>query len=269
MIRQAAVEGQFYPSNKKELKKQLKKYIKGKQDKKIRAIIVPHAGYMFSGRCAGKAYSMLPFYPTYILIGVNHSGIGEDIAISLEDFQTPLGIVKNNKEFGDKLLKELSAREDRDAHLYEHSLEVQLPFIQFLYKDFQIVPIIMKNYDIDSCKKLAKAIIKVQEQQDDKVGVVVSSDFTHAGPSFGFVPEQDSEDIDKKAINFILNLDNKEFFNLSGKTTICGAGAITTLIEIAKLQNLEPKLICYYNSAKIIKSNDKVGYASISFSVSK
>ncbi len=269
MIRQPAVEGKFYPDNERKLKKQVKKYIKEKQDKKIKAIIVPHAGYVFSGECAGKAYSILPFYSTYVLIGVNHSGRGQDIAISLEDFQTPLGIVKNNNEFGKRLLKEISTREDRNAHLYEHSLEVQLPFIQSLYSNFKIVPIVMKNYDIDCCKRLASAIIRVQEQQGEDIGIIISSDFTHAGPSFGFVPEQDSENLDKKAINAILDLDTKKFLKISDKTTICGAGAITTLIEIAKLQNLKPELICYYTSAEIMKSSDKVGYASIAFSASK
>jgi hypothetical protein len=269
MIRQPAVKGQFYPADKQELKRQVGRYIKKQQDKKVRAIIAPHAGYMFSGRCAGKAYSMLPFYSIYVLIGVNHSGRGEDISISLEDFQTPLGIVRNNKKFGRELLNELKIGEDRNAHVNEHSLEVQLPFLQFLYRDFEIVPIIMKNYSIDSCKRLAKAIIKVSEKQDEEIGIIASSDFTHSGYCFGFIPKEKAENIDKKAINKILNLDIKGFFSIADNTTICGQGAIGTLIEIAKLQELKPRLFCYYTSADIIPSNDKVGYASIAFSKSK
>jgi len=249
-MRQAIVSGQFYPEKKEDLIHELEKHVKKKLDESIKAAIVPHAGYLFSGKCAGKVYSLLPNSETYAILGVNHNSIGEDIAISLEDFETPLGIIKNNKNLGKAILESLKIEQDNEAHKYEHSIEVQLPFLQYTQKNFMIVPVLLKNYNLEVCKKLAKII------------VLASSDFTHTGPAYDFSGSLDS---DKIAIKHILNFKTEEFMETAEKTTICGAGAIATAIEYSKIKAKKAELLCYYDSSQVIPSENKVGYAGIVF----
>jgi len=263
-MRQPIVAGQFYPESKNELEKQVKCFLKIKQDKSIKAAIMPHAGYVFSGKCAGKVYSVLPGAETYVILGVNHNGLGKDIAISLEDFETPLGIVRNDNELGKEILRLLKIDEDNNAHKCEHSIEVQLPFLQVSQKDFNILPIILKNYNLDVCKKLAKVIVDSANKLNRKIIVLASSDFTHAGPNYGFFG---NINIDKKAIAEILKFNTKRFMETAEQTTICGAGAIATAIEYAKLAGAKKgKLLEYHDSSKIMPGENKVGYAGIAFS---
>jgi len=269
-IRKPIVAGQFYPADKTELEKQVKSYIKIKPNNAVKAIIVPHAGYFFSGKCAGKAYSILPEAETYVLLGVNHSGHGQDIAVSLDDFETPLGVVKNDVQFGKEILKQLNLKEDSQAHKYEHSLEVQLPFLQMINKtankDFSIVPIILKNYNLETCKNLAKAIFQASEKLKQEIISIASSDFTHSGPAYGFSSQENPKNIDKKAINSILKFDSRSFLDISEQTTICGAGAICTVMELSKFLGAKKvKLLDYYTSADVMPGENQVGYASIAF----
>ena len=262
-MRKPIVAGQFYPADKGLLQDSVKKFIKKKEDSKVKAAIVPHAGYMFSGKCAGKVYSVLPGAETYIILGVNHNMLGQNIAISLEDFETPLGIMKNDQKLSKEILKELDIKEDNNAHKYEHSVEVQIPFLQVTQKDFEIVPIILKNYTLESCKKLGKAICEAGKKLKRKIIILASSDFTHAGPGYGF---NGDIKVDKKAIDEIIKFNTKRFLDIAKTTTICGAGAIATTIEAAKLLGAkEADLLDYYDSSKIMQGENKVGYAGIVF----
>ncbi len=262
-MRQPIVAGQFYPNDKEKLEKEIKKYLKKEPDPTIKAAIVPHAGYLFSGNCAGKVYSKLPRAETYIILGVNHQSIGEDIAISLETFQTPLGEVGNDLELGEEILKELQIYESEDPHLYEHSIEVQLPFLQYTQEHFHIVPIILKNYTLEKCQKLSKAIVDCSRRLRRRTVIIASSDFTHTGPAYN---SQVDISIDKEAIEKIKNLNTQEFLKTAEKTTICGTGAIATTIETAKLLNIkEVQLIEYYDSSSVLNNENKVGYAGIIF----
>lgn len=262
-IRKAIVAGQFYPLNKTELQENVKSFVKKKPNDKVKAAIVPHAGYMFSGKCAGKVYSILPEAETYIILGVNHNMLGENIALSLEDFETPLGEVKNDTELGKSILKELDVKEDGDAHKSEHSIEVQLPFLQVTQKDFKIVPIILKNYNLESCKSLAKVLVEASKKLKRKIIILASSDFTHAGPNYSYYGDIK---IDKQAIDEILKLNTKEFLDIASRTTICGAGAIATAVEAAKLLKAKSaKLLDYYDSSEVMPGENKVGYGAIVF----
>lgn len=264
-MRKAIVAGQFYPEDKAELEKQINGFLEIKPDNSLKAAIVPHAGYMFSGKCAGKVYSLLPAAETYVLLGVNHQNLGENIAVSLESFETPLGVVENDTELGEEILKNLKTREDNQAHKHEHSIEVQLPFLQITQKtqNFKIVPILLKNYTIEICKNLAKAVFDSVNKLKRKIVLLASSDFTHTGSAYGF---HGDIKVDKEAINKILEFNTKDFLEIAEKTTICGAGAIAATIETAKLLKAKKaELIDYYTSADIIPSENKVGYASIAF----
>jgi len=263
MVRKAIVAGQFYPLDKTELKKTIGKCIQRKPNQAIRAAIVPHAGYFFSGKCAGHVYSILPNAETYVLLGVNHNSIGKDIALSLEDFETPLGKIKNDIRLGQEILKILQIEADNSAHNYEHSIEVQLPFLQQTQKNFKIVPIILKNYNLETCKSLAKVIFDVSKKLKRKIICLASSDFTHTGPAY--MLDVDIK-IDKQAIDEILKFNSKKFLSIVEKTSICGSGAIATTIEYIKLLEIKKaELLCYYDSSEIMSGRSKVGYAAIAF----
>lgn len=265
-MRKAAFAGYFYPSSASKIKKIFSEWF-CKEEKNALAIIAPHAGYEYSGKVAARAYSSLANAETFVIIGVNHSNIGN--AISTEDFETPLGIVKNNKELAKKISKLGGIEINESMHEREHSIEVQLPFLLFSKKNFNFIPIILSNYDYAFCKALAIAIFKASEEK--KIAVIASSDFTHYGYSYGFVLDGDSKqniyNIDKNAIKEILNFDAKAFLEKASRTTICGAGAIATVIEAAKLLGAKKtSLLEYCTSGDVVHDYDNaVGYAAISF----
>jgi MEMO1 family protein len=263
-MRKPVVAGQFYPADKEKLEKEVKKYIKPNPDTSIKAVIVPHAGYIFSGRCAGKVFSALPHAETYVIIGVNHRSFGENIAVSLENFQTPFGEVGNDVVLGEEILRQLSLEEDEGAHELEHSVEVQLPFLQSTQQDFHILPILLKDYNLGLCKKLAEVIVSAARGVRRRIVVIASSDFTHTGPAYNF---DGAIEIDKPAIDKIVAFDTQGFLDIAAKTTICGAGGIATIIEAARLLGATSgKLLEYYDSSAVLNNENKVGYAGIVFS---
>jgi AmmeMemoRadiSam system protein B len=283
-MRNEAVAGAFYPADKNELREQVlgllkkaKNIIGAKAEKgKLVGGVVPHAGYIYSGECAANFYKGLKFKGTVVLLGVNHSGYGHSISLSLDDFKTPLGIVKNDKEFSKEIIRNkgsLDLDEDEQAHSYEHSLEVQLPFLQIQLKDFKIVPIVLKDYTYDSCKKLANLIFQTADNLKRKILVIASSDFTHYGRDYGFMPFfRDNKkgicELDGKMIKLIEKMDSENFLKEAGNTTICGQGAIAVAIELAVLLGAKKgKLLKYYTSAdKTGKCDSAVGYGCIGFS---
>ncbi len=285
-MRKPIVAGQFYSSDKNKLGNTIAKFLKPdskKYKKPITACIVPHAGYVFSGKLAGNVYSKIKEKPdTIILLGANHMGIESGFAISSQDFATPFGVVKNDIEFTSKLLsgskkgKSFNLDEtagDKLAHQEEHSMEVQLPFLQYLFPNAKIVPIICRGLEsLNAIKELAELIFSISIKLKRKILVVASSDFTHYGDSFNFVPfiediKENLYKLDRKAIDSILKFNTKEFFVNSAKTTICGVGAIGLCIELARILNCKnAELVEYYASGDITKDwNNFVGYGGIVF----
>lgn len=269
-MRQARFAGKFYPANKEELEKQLEIFVKKKDEEEkedIKGAIVPHAGYTFSGKLAGKVISKIPKKSNFIIFGVNHSGIGKKISVSFEDFETGLGIVENNQGLGKKIVKLLKdANNDEEAHNYEHSIEVQLPFLQKT-QEAKIVPILLRDLNYEECKKIAKVIAKLL---NDNITVLISGDFTHYGINYGFVVKGDTKEniykIDKSVINSVLKLDSKAVFEKASKSTICGIFGLTIITEIAKIKSWKAKLIDYYTSGDVLGDYENaVGYAGIIF----
>ncbi len=296
-MRKAIVSGQFYLSDKSALSGQVESCFFNKlgpgslpkafnlKQRKI-GLIVPHAGYPYSGACAAHAYKALmevkkeDMPETFIILGPCHSGYGRTpFSLSLENFETPLGLVKNNIELGQAFIEAASSlglQQDEAAHKLEHSIEVQLPFLQFVYslfkKEFRIVPIVVSSIDYDSCAKLARAIANVLDEQKmkKKVCVIASSDFTHYGLSYGFVPftknvKENLYTLDKQIITYLYKLDGREFYKKATSTTICGAAAIVIAVELAKeLGAKKAELLKYYTSGDVLGDyNNAVGYASV------
>lgn len=276
---------------------------KGKNEKIVKTIsaIIPHAGYSCSGMCAAHAYLELSKHKidTIIILGTDHTGKGS--GLSIKDWKTPLGIVKVDKEFCKLLIENKESKDsnnlkysnliiNENSHLEEHSIEVQLPFLQYIYEhindhEFKIVPITISN-DINY-RKIANSLydtIKSFEKDTKKrFAIIVSGDFTHYGHNYGYVPFANLENysgkgvsvkenlnkLDKTAIDFILKLNDIGFVEYLNKTkaTICGKYGFVVLIELNKLLRLKGKLLKYYSSGDILGdySSAAVGYASIFF----
>lgn len=270
--RQPSVAGQFYPGNKTELEDEVKEYLAGKREN-ISMAIVPHAGYMFSGKLAGDVLGRIGKKKDFIILGVNHSGLGNKVSFSVMDFSTPLGIVKNNNALVNQILMQLKkekieAEVNEEAHKHEHSIEVELPFLQVSQESFKIVPILLKELSYEECNKIAEILAGFI---DENVCLLVSSDFTHYGKNYGFVPftkdvRKNLYYLDNESIINILNLNSKKVYDLAKKTTICGIYGITIISEIAKLRKMKARAVGYYTSGDIVDNWDNcVGYGGVVF----
>jgi len=285
MIRKPLVSGQFYASNFQELDKEINECFNSKfgpaalpikkREKNLISVVAPHAGYAFSGPCQAWSYKEIGearFPDLFILLGLSHSGF--KTCLSLYDFETPFGIVKNDIEFGRALIKNSNIPENEDSHKLEHSIEVQLPFLQFVSRDYlgklRICPIICSP-DIDY-KEISEGIYKTLKEQGKKAIVIASSDFTHYGINYGYFPfkenvKENLYELDKNAIKFIEKLDEEGFLNYINEkqTTICGYYPIATMLNLAKkLGAKKGKMLIYYTSGDVINDySSAVGYASI------
>lgn len=282
-MRHSIVSGKFYPANKQELEKQIEKFfsnlevasVKIKENKEIKAGIVPHAGYAFSGKCASFVYKLLKNQEieTFIILGTNHSGLGSKISLSIEDFDTPLGLVESNILLIEKIMQKASGLDievNEPSHKYEHSIEVQLPFLQSINKNFNIIPIILRDLSLKEIKSFSGILADIIKE-DKKIFVLASSDFTHYGESYSFLPfseniRENLYKLDNKIIDKILKLQTDKFIDEAGESTVCGKDSISVCMETAKNLNLKAEKLCYYTSGDVIEDWDNcVGYASIVF----
>lgn len=286
MARKPIVAGMFYPDDPEELNSQIESSFhsrfgpgslpsKGK-DKDILGIISPHAGYQFSGPAAAWAYrEIAESRPAdiYIILGLSHSGLPS--CTSLEDWETPLGIVKVDKDFQKDFMADSGLRQDEKEHSQEHSIEVQLPFLQFANKShidqLRIAPVIVS--EDKSYNKIASSIAKTIRESKKKAAIIASSDFTHYGINYGFFPfkenvKENMHALDKKAIQHIKKLDSEGFLDYVQETgsTICGKMPIAAAISACKLLGAKKAaLLQYYSSGDITGDySSAVGYGAIS-----
>ncbi|HOL49485.1 MAG TPA: AmmeMemoRadiSam system protein B, partial [bacterium] len=224
----------------------------------------PHAGYIYSGKTAGRVYSRIVPPDTAIIIGPNHHGYGEPYAIDDNDcWETPLGNVEIDDEIRSLLLgKSRYLQTDSTAHMAEHSIEVQVPFLQFINPDIKIVPVVLSSYhDANPWYEIGYTIGLVLSEYKKKVLVIASSDFTH------YEPAEDAEKKDTLAIGAILRLDADEFLNIVSKhdISICGFAPIVTAITAAKtLGSKKGVLVDYSHSGQVSGDFQQVvGYAGI------
>ena len=281
-MRQPIVAGKFYEANNEKLLKQIENCYNHKlgpgkitenKGNIVTGIIAPHAGYFYSGACAAHAYKTLAESQKpelIIILGTNHTSI-EGSSILTQDYQTPIGTAKVDTEFCQKLKQNIPLQENPEQHSQEHSIETQIPFLQHIYKDnLKIAPIII-NPGSDY-KQIAQAIAKTIQETNKKTIIIASSDFTHYGVNYGYVPftdnvQQNMYKLDAVAIKHITNQDTKKFIEYIQKkeATICGAHAIAVMTETSKqLGCNKGKLLKYYTSGDITMDyNNSVGYAAI------
>jgi AmmeMemoRadiSam system protein B len=265
-LRQAVVAGQFYPASSIVLRNQIERLIDKKADKlDIIACMLPHAGYMYSGGVAGQTVSRINPKDKIILLGPNHTGYGERFSIMTEGlWQTPLGEVRIDSVLAKEILQRSKyLRDDVLAHRYEHSLEVELPFLQYFKNDFEIVPIIFLSEELDVLKEIGEDIADTIKEHNikDSAMIVASSDMTH------YEPQEQAQRKDKEAIDAILELDEDKLMKkIQGlNISMCGYAPTITMISAAKsLGAKTTKLIQYQTSGDV--TGDKtsvVGYAGI------
>jgi len=274
------VAGAFYPDDAEELKKMMRSFLeKTKQVKRnTTGIVSPHAGYVYCGKTAAAVYNSIKTgFDTVVLMGPNHNGTGEASASS-EVWKTPLGSLKPDEDFIKEIVEDSTIIEDDKAHWMEHSLEVQLPWLQYLFKDFKIVPISINPiyFDLETCREIGNKVTEVANSLKRKVLIVASSDFTHYGSMYMYEPfkgktEEIIEKIkqmDMEVIESILELKPENVIKIcEGKRlTICGYGAIAAMLFAAKnLGAKKGELINYSTSFDVSRSIDAVvGYAGIS-----
>jgi len=275
-IRKPAVSGKFYPGTEERLKEQIEdcfhhEYGPGDlpevdQRNDLIGLVSPHAGYPYSGPVAANGFYELAKSgkpETVIILGPNHSGMGAEVAFDdSEKWETPLGEVNIDTDLREEIISNTEfGRLDSIAHNREHSLEVQIPFLQYLFRnDFQIVPICMKDQNYEICKKLGNKISQVCGEKDVIIG---SSDMTHY-ESPEIAKERDKEIIEKmkemdaKGVNEKIRKENH---------SVCGYGPITTtIIASKKLGGDKSELYKYATSGDIGgPSKEVVGYCSIGY----
>ena len=267
MLRLPAVAGRFYPDDPRELSQQVKNFSAlptGQPKVSCRACLVPHAGYLYSAHVAGAVYARIHIPSRVIVVGVRHFPYGAEAAvISSGAWRTPLGDLPVDPDLGARISRACPLlQEDSVAHQREHSLEVQLPFLQVLSPGCAFVPIALGTIDFAELVSIGEGLGKILSSEPDLL-LLTTSDFNH------YQDDATTRKKDHLAIEKILQLDPNGLFEVCRKKNIsmCGLGpAVAMLIAIKQLGATTAELVKYATSADV--SGDKsavVGYAGLLF----
>ena len=276
-IRKSILAGSWYEGNPNVLSTQIEMYLKNVPDEKVKdniiGIIAPHAGYAYSAQTAAYVYKALENrdIDRVIILAPSHSSYFNGIAATeATAFETPLGLVEVDTAIVHALLKNPVFLINENAHSREHSLEIQLPLLQKVTQNVKIVPLIVGNMDKDDYKDAAKVLARYLT---DKTVVIASSDFTHFGKRFDYMPFKDNipenlKNLDLNAVELIKNHDNEGFMSYISKTgaTICGFRPIALLMALMP-KDSNAELLNYTTSGDMTGEYDNsVSYASVVFS---
>jgi len=263
MIRKPAVAGQFYPGDPEVLHEDVGAFIKTIDKEKALGVVSPHAGYVYSGSVAGEVFSSIEIPKDVVVLSVNHRCLGNEAAIMAGGaWDMPNGEVPINEGLAECILdlSSLLANDPR-AHSAEHSLEVQLPFLQHLRPDFNLVPITFQQLSYDQCTEVGESIARAIKSHDGEVLIVASNDMTH------FEPADSAEWKDRLAIDHILNLDPAGLLETVRKHRISMCGVIPTTVMLVACKALgasRARLIRYTNSGEVTGDySDVVAYAGL------
>lgn len=265
-VRLPAAAGTFYPAGEKELKDTLSRLIdKNAPKRDVTGCILPHAGYTYSGKIAAQTLSGINIRDSIILLGPNHTGKGEDFSLMHRgQWQTPLGRVDINELLADKLLESSSClKADETAHAQEHSIEAEIPFLQYLKPVFRIVPVAIMSDDFSALRQTGEEIAGclLKNGLSEKTTLIASTDLTH------YETQASAEIKDHKVINAILELDENALIENINRYNIsmCGYAPVITLLAAAKkLGATRGELIKYQTSAAVTADTSSVvGYAGM------
>lgn len=287
MRRSPAVAGQFYAGSKDSLLKEIENCFLSErgpgalprigEDKGLKGVVVPHAGYIYSGPIAAHSYKEIAennLADVYFILGPNHTGIGSEVSVYPSGrWATPLGEVEINERLAKRVAGGIIDL-DENAHLHEHSIEVQLPFLQYISKgrSFSIVPICMAMQDYETSKEVGEAIGEVIKESEERIMIIASSDFSHVGfhyfdsPPAGKRVDVYAKEQDEKAIDAILKLDEQLLITRVQRERIsmCGYGCVASMLVAVKKNNAKKaKLLKYGTSYDVSPADSCVGYGAI------
>lgn len=264
-MRSAVVADRFYPGQPSALTGILRRMvpeIPQEEKQEAIAVISPHAGYVYSGGVAGETMARVRIPGTVVILGPNHHGRGAALALGTEDWRMPMGIVSIDLDLARRILdRSLVIREDETAHDYEHSLEVQVPFLQYCSSDFRIVPIVVSHVPYDVCVEAAKDLAGAIREYGRPVLFVASTDMTH------YESRQEASRKDHLALERIKSLDPKGLYDtvINNRISMCGVMPTTIVLLAAKeLGAKEVNLVRYTDSGEASgDTNQVVGYAGL------
>lgn len=264
MLRKPAVAGQFYTDNSFALKDELKRYLKGgSHDRNAAGIMVPHAGYVFSGSIAAEAYKAVNLPQTVIILGPDHHGLGGQATVfSSGSWLTPLGEVPVAEDLAATLLADCDLLEaDEAAHRFEHSLEVQVPFLQMLRDDVRILPIALGHGGLDDWLQLGRQLGLALRKWPERVLLIASSDMNH------FKSAAYTERVDRLAIEQMEQYNPAGLYRLVREKNISMCGVIPAVVMLeaaATLGATTCQLLSYAHSGLVNGDMQSVvGYASM------
>lgn len=262
MIRTPVVANQFYPGDPGILRQTLSELTPtpSKEKKKALAIVCPHAGYIYSGAVAGETFSKIEIPDDVIIMGPNHSGRGSRVAMMSQGaWQMPLGNVQLNSELGKLFSDSRVIEEDSIAHSYEHSLEVQVPFLQYLKDTFTLLPFVVSHIPYSDCVTVGKEIAAAVSQYNKPVLIVASTDMTH------YESRKSASQKDQLALSYVKALDPEGLYNtvVGQRISMCGIMPTTiALIAALELGASQAELIRYTDSGETSGDTEHVvGYA--------
>ena len=269
MLRLPAVAGQFYPADPRELTRLIRKFSAedpGVKKTRVRACLVPHAGYIYSGGVAGAVFARTILPKQVLVLGVRHSPMGEDLAILSEGaWRTPLGDAPVNATLAQRVKTGCPGlREDSVAHSREHSLEVEIPFLQILDPGFSFVPVAVGTLRFEELHEMGMGLARVLNESREGILVVTSSDMNH------YEPDDVTRVKDAKAIDRLKAVDARGLFEVCRKEKIsmCGLGPAVVMLTAMKELGVETgEVVRYATSGDVNGDRDAVvGYAGMIFS---
>ena len=265
--RKPVVAGSFYSSKPEELKRDIDEYLNSAEKKKldgdISGVICPHAGYIYSGPVAAYSYKQLIGSGVELVVILAPSHRGRFDGASVIDsgiYETPLGPVEIDENIGKLLLDESHFTFLKEAHSSEHSLEVQVPFLQCVLDNFKLVPVVIGSWDLNACRIMAEGLYKCLKHETRKIAVIISTDLSH------YHPYESAVKIDGNLIDALKTFDEEKIDNVisSHKAEACGHGPILTGIMLCrKMGARKVDILHYANSGDTAGGKaEVVGYLS-------
>lgn len=265
MTRAPAVADRFYPGDPEQLRSTMDIFVPtlaAEEKKEALAVVMPHAGYVYSGATAGATISRVRVPETVLIMGPNHHGRGAALALGTENWRMPMGTVAIDRPLAAAILQH-SAQvvEDSEAHLFEHSLEVQVPFLQQVQQQLRIVPIVVSQIPFELCRTVARDLAAAIREHRQPVLIVASTDMSH------YESRQQAAKKDRLAIERILALDPQGLYAtvLGSKISMCGVIPTTiALLAALELGATQAELVRYTDSGETSGDiSQVVGYAGL------
>ena len=264
-MRQPAVADRFYPGSAKVLSQTITELFSQAQKankSQAWAVVSPHAGYVYSGALAAETFSAVKIPETVIILGPNHHGQGGPISLSTEPWDMPLGKVPIDKEIAVQLAENSQhIKIDETAHKFEHSLEVQVPFLQMLQKNLSIVPLVLSRISYPLCEDVAMSLAETIKASHKDVLIVASSDMSH------YEPRRVTEQKDRSALKCIERMDPYQLYRtvLDNHISMCGVIPVVVAILAAKACGAKQSSLIGYTDSGYVSGDtgQVVGYAGV------